>query len=94
MPARTRKIRHDSETRAKIQASQIINRLHKHVMGEVELDAAQVSSAKTLLNKVLPDLKAVELTGQNGGPLEFANASDLTDEQLAAIAAGSSTGTS
>lgn len=94
MPARVNKIRHDEQTRAKIQAAQIINRLQKHIMGEVDLDAAQVSSAKTLLNKVLPDLKAVELTGKDGGPMEFADASDLTDEQLAAIAAGSSAGTS
>lgn len=56
MPARTRKIRHDENTRAKIQAALIINRLQGHVMGDVQLDAAQVSSAKTLLNKVLPDL--------------------------------------
>lgn len=64
MPARNRKIRHDDETRAKIQAAQIINRLHKCVMGEVELSSAQVSSAKTLLGKVLPDLQAVTLEGE------------------------------
>lgn len=63
MAARKTKIRHDENTRAKIQAAQIINRLHKHVMGQVELDSAQVSSAKTLLNKVLPDLKQEELRG-------------------------------
>ena len=63
MAARNKKIRHDEETRAKIKAAQIINRLYGHVMGTVELDAAQVSSAKALLNKVLPDLKAVEHSG-------------------------------
>lgn len=60
MAARTHKIRHDDETRAKIQATQIINRLHGCVMGEITLDAQQVSSAKTLLNKVLPDLQSIE----------------------------------
>ena len=63
MAARNRKIRHDENTRDKIRAAQIINRLYGHVMGEVELDAAQVSSAKTLLSKVLPDLKAVDING-------------------------------
>lgn len=63
MPARTKKIFHDEDTRKKIQAAQIINRLMGHVLGEVDLDAAQVSSAKTLLAKVLPDLKALEVTG-------------------------------
>lgn len=64
MPARVNKIRHDEQTRAKIQASQIINRLHGCVMGEVVLDAQQVSSAKTLLNKVLPDLSSVSMEGE------------------------------
>jgi len=63
MPARVTKIRHDDETRAKIQAAQIINRFHKCLMGEVELDAQQVSCGKTLLNKVLPDLSAVSVDG-------------------------------
>lgn len=63
MAARKNKIRHDEDTRAKIQAAQIINRLHGCVMGTVELSAQQVSAAKTLLAKVLPDLTATELTG-------------------------------
>lgn len=63
MPARNVKIRHDEETRAKIQAAQIINRLQGHVMGDVELSPAQVSSAKVLLGKVLPDLTAMDLSG-------------------------------
>lgn len=72
MPARTKKIRHDENTRAKIQAALIINRLQDHVMGNVEMDAAQVSSAKTLLNKILPDMKAVEHSGPDGGALPMA----------------------
>lgn len=63
MPARNTKIRHDEQTRAKIQAAQIINRLHNHLMGKVDLTAAQVSSAKVLLGKVLPDLQAITLEG-------------------------------
>ena len=63
MAARTVKIRHDEETRAKIQAAQIINRFHSCLMGEVSLDAQQVSCGKTLLNKALPDLSAVSHDG-------------------------------
>lgn len=63
MAARTAKIRHDDETRAKIQAAQIINRFQSCVMGEVTLDAQQVSCGKTLLNKVLPDLSAISHDG-------------------------------
>ena len=50
--------------RSKIQATQIINRLYSAFQGEVELTAIQVNIAKTLLDKVLPDLKAIEQTTQ------------------------------
>ena len=63
MAARVAKIRHDEETRAKIQAAQIINRFQKCLMGDVTLDAQQVRCGKTLLNKVLPDLSAVSMDG-------------------------------
>lgn len=64
MPPRIRKIRHDEETRTKIQVAQIINRLQRCVMGEVELSPSQVSAAKTLLDKVLPNLQAMDLNAQ------------------------------
>lgn len=56
--------RHIDETRAKIQVSQIINRLNQCVMGEIELSPSQVNAAKTLLSKVLPDLQAMALSGE------------------------------
>lgn len=59
MAARVNKIQHDDQTRAKIQAAQIINRFMDCVNGKVELSPAQVSAGKTLLGKVLPDLSAV-----------------------------------
>lgn len=60
MPARKVKIRHDEETRAKIQVAQIINRLQAGFRGEIELSQVQVSIANMLLRKVLPDLTAAE----------------------------------
>jgi hypothetical protein len=56
--------RHQEDVRSKIQATQIINRLYSAFQGEVELTAIQVNIAKTLLDKVLPDLKAIEQTTQ------------------------------
>ncbi len=56
--------RHQEDVRSKIQATQIINRLYSAFTGEVELTAIQVNIAKTLLDKVLPDLKAIEQTTQ------------------------------
>ena len=64
--------RHNEDTRLKIKAAQLINRLQDHVFAATPvLDASQVNAAKALLNKVLPDLKAMELTGDNGGALEI-----------------------
>lgn len=61
MPARTRRIAHDVNTRSKIQAAQLINRLTKHAMGEIELTPQQVRSIEILLRKVLPDLQSLEI---------------------------------
>lgn len=57
------------EIREKIQGSQLINRLQDHVMGAVELTPSQVNAAKVLLGKVIPDLKATELSGPDGRDL-------------------------
>lgn len=60
---------HDLRTRAKIQTSQLINRLADHVKGACDLSATQVRAAEILLKKTLPDLGSIELTGKDGGPI-------------------------
>lgn len=82
MAARTRKIRHDDETRAKIRTSQLINRLEGHVLGNVELSATQVSAALGLLRKTLPDMSNVEHSGE----IATKRSSEMTDDELATIA--------
>jgi len=74
------------KTRAKIQTTQLVKRLSHHVLGTkddndrlVELSTSQVAAAKVLIDKSLPSLQAVELTGQGGGPVQY---TDLTSEQL------------
>jgi hypothetical protein len=54
---------HDERTRAKIQTSQIINRLNSFVNGEVKMEPAQVTAALGLLKKTIPDLSATQLSG-------------------------------
>jgi hypothetical protein len=54
------KLTHDQKTRERIQTSQIVNRLEKHVFGENEMTATQVNAAKILLSKTIPDLKQIE----------------------------------
>lgn len=62
MAARTKRIRHDDDTRAKIQASQLVNRLQDNALGnlKVEMTAGQVRSAEILLRKSIPDLSSTE----------------------------------
>ena len=47
-----------------------MNRLHKHVEGEVEMTASQIRAAEILLKKSLPDLQSTDIT-TNGDTLSF-----------------------
>lgn len=76
---------HQADVRSKIQASQLVNRLTNHALGEVELSATQVRAIEILLKKTIPDLSAVELSGDPENPVNIV-AAQMTDEQLAAIA--------
>jgi hypothetical protein len=42
----------------------LINRLISHALGEVEMTQTQVRAVEILLRKTLPDLSAVENTGE------------------------------
>ena len=70
--AERKQLWHPDEVKKKIQTSQLINRLTQHALSEAGpiLDASQVNAIKILLGKVLPDVKAVELSGPNGGAIE------------------------
>ena len=70
MAARKNRRTLDDTWRERISASMLANRLSQHVKGEVEMSATQIQAAKILLAKVIPDLKAVEHTGEGGGALE------------------------
>lgn len=68
MAARLR-LRHQDEVRAKIQASQLINRLTNHALGDLDLSATQIRAIEILLKKSIPDLSSVELTGDAENPI-------------------------
>jgi hypothetical protein len=61
MAARTRKIFHDEDTRKRIRAAAIIDRLQAFALGNNPdaMSRTQVATAVALLNKALPDLKTV-----------------------------------
>lgn len=71
MAARTNKIRLTENWREKIKIGVIIDRMMKHVDGELEMTNSQLKAAEILLRKVAPDLARTELTGEDGGPQEF-----------------------
>lgn len=71
MAARINKIRHDDETRAKIQASQLINRLQDYALNGGDLDSGRIKAIEVLLKKTLPDLSAVQLGGDSENPVKM-----------------------
>ena len=70
MPARLNP-RHTEMVRQKIQASVIIDRLQKHVMGKLDLSASQIKAAEALLDRSVPKIAQIQHTGENGGALQF-----------------------
>jgi hypothetical protein len=56
---------HQERTRAKIKTSEICQRLEQCFFGKVELTQGQLTSARLLLDKTLPNLTAQELTGDS-----------------------------
>lgn len=59
-----------NEHRAKIQRSNILNALIEHVRGERKMSSTQVTAGLGLLKKALPDLSAVEISGDPDKPIE------------------------
>lgn len=62
---------HPEEVKQKIKTSQLINRLQEHALSKEEtLSRSQVRAIEVLLAKTVPDLKAIEHTGKDGGAIE------------------------
>jgi hypothetical protein len=67
MAARIRKIRHDEDTRLKIKVATLINKLSEHIDGKIVMSPSQITAAKILLDKSLPNLSDLKLdTGAQG----------------------------
>ena len=69
MPARLRKM-HQDDVRAKIQTSQLINRLENHALGKLHLETSQIKAIEVLIRKTLPDLSSVTLAGDQDNPVK------------------------
>jgi hypothetical protein len=60
---------HQDDVRAKIQTSQLVNRLTDHALNGLELSPTQVRAIEILIKKTLPDLQSIELTGNDESPI-------------------------
>lgn len=76
MAARTTKTLHDEKTKRLIQASQLINRLIDHANGNIEMTQSQVNAARIVIGKAIPDLKAIEVSGNEEHPLRIVSIQD------------------
>ena len=74
MAARIRKTALSEDWKAKIQAGVIMDRLLKHVHGEIDMSSSQIKAAEILLRKTVPDLGRQEVVGagENGEHLHEA----------------------
>ncbi len=68
MAARKKKVTLTESWKEKIRAGIILDRLIKHVNGEIEMTNSQIKAADILLKKTVPDLARTEVTGKDGEP--------------------------
>jgi hypothetical protein len=60
-----KRLLHDDATREKIRTSQLLNRLQDNALAEKEfMTAGQIRSAEIALRKSMPDLAAVDHSGE------------------------------
>lgn len=69
MAARTRMLRLTPEWKEKIKVGVILDRLSKHVDGEIEMSNSQIKAAEILLKKVVPDVARTEIAGDEESPV-------------------------
>ena len=69
MAGRKRTAARHEDARRKIQTARLIERLSRHVLGEIELSSSQVSAGLGLLKKTLPEPTAAQVAGTKGAVL-------------------------
>lgn len=57
------------KVRDRIRVSMLVKRLTDHVVGKSEMSQTQLKAVEILLKKSLPDLAAIELSGNKDAPV-------------------------
>jgi hypothetical protein len=65
--------RHTDMVRQKIQASVLIDKLHKCVEGELKMDRNQLTAAIALLDRSVPKLQQIQHSGDENNPVQIVN---------------------
>ena len=78
---------HQEDVRKKIQVGQLIKVLEDHALSddEKELSASRLKAIQLLLNKSLPDLSSMQLTGDDDKPLVMEHNVNVFGELLKSI---------
>jgi hypothetical protein len=75
-------VRMSEHHRLKIQNSNILSILLRHVQGTEEISQSRAMVGLGLLKKVMPDLSRQEQTGADGGPLQVQNIGKIVIEVI------------
>jgi hypothetical protein len=73
----------DPRQKAQIQATQLLNRMHKFALGkpigghEIKMDSNQVAAARAVIDKGLPSLQAIEQSTTD--PLDAMSEQDMVE---------------
>lgn len=74
--------RHSELVRQRIQTSIILERVHQHFIGELELTASQLKAAEMLLDRSVPKLAQVQHVGdEEGGPIQHSLTVEFVNER-------------
>lgn len=88
MAARKSVVRLSESWRERISSGALVDRLQKHAQGQIEMTSTQIKAAEILLRKCIPDLAAI----QHSGEVSHRNVRELSLDELTHIAAGGSAG--
>jgi len=63
--------KHSEDIRQKIQSSVIVDRFHKHFMGDLDLTMTQIKVGESLLDRSVPKLSHIQHTGPDDGAIQI-----------------------
>jgi hypothetical protein len=75
LAARIRKT-HQDDVRKRIKVSNLLTRVQKYANGDLsdeDISPNRLNAIKLLLNKALPDLSSIQITGDPDNPIEISH---------------------